>query len=117
MYLLVTRIVTSPRARRIKPNKDVYRMSDTGSQSVHDTDGRLEQTLHELFEVVSQLENQPSTVRLLRRHLLLSQRANMEEESARALRMLADSVGCSPCACFQPVYVPRLSYSSVDRTL
>lgn len=54
----------------------------------------MEETLQQLFEVVDKLGAEPSNVALLRRNVELAKKAQMVQEAAAGLEMLANNVGC-----------------------
>ena len=55
----------------------------------------MEQTLQELFDVIDRLGAEPSNVPLLRRNVELAKKAQMTQEAAGGLEILANTVGCS----------------------
>jgi hypothetical protein len=65
-------------------------MAESNSMNMSSDHQDLEQSLQSLFDIVGRLEAEPTNIPLLREHLDVARRCQMEEQVQKGLEMLCE---------------------------
>lgn len=54
----------------------------------------VEEALQQLMDIIAQLETERTNIRLLKKHLAVARKCDMDEQVGRGLEMLVAATGC-----------------------